>query len=233
MGLFAVKLILGFLVIFAWNLIWNRIRVVAFWGHKNVAIRWQLLVMALSDLEWLITGILIFVASDQLAWFGALTGPQALLDPSGQVPTFVLWLLDPTLSGMLSLFVAGTLFGFVTGSFGFSILLSISLLFPDLIAAPMSVVLVFGELNGASFRRHWRSEKHAAALRIFIAVICFATFWACGPGLRDLLQGLALNPMQVNDRLSESLILIFGLCTLDTFLAMVSFHFFFHWTRID
>jgi hypothetical protein len=233
MTLFCGKLAVGFILILILNWIWQKLKAQLLLRRNPLSTREKLLYVALSDLDWLLIAMSVFAISGEVAWLGGLTGPQGLLNSDGEVPTFVLWLLDPTFLSMAGSFVVGSLFGYFTRSFGFSILLSIALLFPDMIAVPTAVVLIFGEVTGASFRRHRNMGRHAAFLRTLVAVISFVTFWICGAAFRDIFQSMDWNPMQVGDRIRESLVLISCLCAMDTFLSMLAFHFYFHWTRLD
>ncbi len=195
--------------------------------------RVKLLSLALFELSHAFFAIIYVEIFYWLALSGELSLGAVVAGDSS--PGFVLWLINPAFEHLSLLSFIGLVFGFISRSFGFSILLVIGLLFPNLISIPGASVLIFSELIGQGLGFfYWRKIKISPMtllLKLMIFALAVLVFWASGSLLRDSFQRLELNPMLLNDRIIAVGYLCALLVAFNIFLSMMVFHFYFTWTK--
>lgn len=232
MILLGVKLLIGFVLIFGLNILIDR---QFFLRVQSKLFRSKLLALALADFRNVALAVIFAGLSYWLAISGWLTGLNELLGNHGEVSQIIIWFIDPSVLNLLAFFTLGFLSGFLTRSFGFSVLLAMTLLFPSLISAPGTCLLIFGEMTGQELSFFHRKIKDipngALLLRFLISSFTGLAFWAGGGVLREFLHKLELNPMLLSDRILEVIYLLALVVAVDTGLSMFSSHFYYSWTK--
>jgi len=197
----------------------------------TLGLQMQLANLGLFSVYQAIFSLLVVAGSYFLAMSGMLTGFSELFDQQGSAPSFVLWLIEPTFFALMGISVLGLLIGFISSSFGFSVLLVTSLLFPSLISAPGAALIIFCEMLGHTLRVYLKPghliTKSALGLWLGISLVVVLAFWAGGGVIREGLHQLNLNPMELHDRFLEVFALDALLVVLQTGILMMSFHFYY------